>query len=93
LACLLVQQIKKEPKPKGQLMSNRELNKILTLINAKVKTGIVITYNHIEEQFLRNSKKYYKLCPHLTENETTPFHEPSPEMKYLKTPQVSKAKL
>jgi hypothetical protein len=44
-------------------LSNRELKKILALINAKVKSGIVITYNHIEEQFLRNSKKYYKLCP------------------------------
>ena len=67
-------QIKKEPKPKGQLMSNRELKKILALINAKVKSGIVITYNHIEEQFLRNSKKYYKLCPNLTKNETTPIY-------------------
>ena len=67
-------QIKKEPVPKGKLMSNRELKKILGMINAKVKAGIVITYQDIEEQFLRTGKMCYKLCQSLTDNETTPIY-------------------
>jgi alkylated DNA nucleotide flippase Atl1 len=40
-------EIKREPTPKGQLMSDRELTKILAMINSKVKKGVVITYKDI----------------------------------------------
>ena len=43
------------------------------MINAKVKKGIVITKQDIEEQVLRTWKMRYELCPQLTENETTPI--------------------
>jgi hypothetical protein len=38
-------EIKREPAPKGQLMSDRELTKILSMINSKVKSGVEITPN------------------------------------------------
>ncbi|VVH63200.1 Hsp33 family molecular chaperone HslO [bacterium endosymbiont of Bathymodiolus sp. 5 South] len=56
------------------LMSEKELTKILLMINAKVKKGIVITKQDIEEQVLRTWKMRYELCPQLTENETTPIY-------------------
>jgi hypothetical protein len=37
-------EINREPTPKGQLMSDRELTKILAMINSKVKRGVTITY-------------------------------------------------
>jgi hypothetical protein len=66
-------EIKREPTPKGQLMSDRELTKILAMINSKVKRGVVITYKDIEEQVLRTWKMSYTLCPSLTDNETLPI--------------------
>ncbi|VVH61504.1 hypothetical protein BSPWISOX_1803 [uncultured Gammaproteobacteria bacterium] len=46
-------QPKHGPVKAGRLMSGEELNKILLMINAKVKKGIVITKQDIEEQVLR----------------------------------------
>ena len=66
-------EIKREPAPKGQLMNDRELTKILAMINSKVKKGVVITYKDIEEQVLRTWKMSYTLCPSLTDNETLPI--------------------
>jgi hypothetical protein len=66
-------EINREPTPKGQLMSDRELTKILSMINSKVKNGVVITYKDIEEQVLRTRKMCYTLCPSLTDNETLPI--------------------
>jgi hypothetical protein len=54
-------------------MSDRELTKILAMINSKVKKGVVITYKDIEEQVLRTRKMRYTLCPSLTDNETLPI--------------------
>ena len=66
-------EIKREPAPKGQLMNDRELTKILAMINSKVKNDIIITYADIEEQFLKTGKMYYELCPSLTNKETMPI--------------------
>jgi Zn-finger nucleic acid-binding protein len=46
-------EINREPTAKGQLMNDRELTKILVMINSKVKRGVEITYKDIEEQVLR----------------------------------------
>jgi hypothetical protein len=66
-------EINREPTPKDQLMNDRELTKILAMINSKVKRGVVITYKDIEEQVLRTRKMRYTLCPSLTDNETLPI--------------------
>ena len=66
-------EIKREPTPKGQLMSDRELTKILAMINSKVKRGVEVTCKDIEEQVLRTRKMRYTLCPSLTDNETLPI--------------------
>jgi hypothetical protein len=44
-------------------MNDRELTKILAMINSKVKKGVEITYKDIEEQVLRTRKMCYTLCP------------------------------
>ena len=66
-------EINREPTQKGQLMNDRELTKILAMINSKVKKGVVITYKDIEEQVSRTRKMCYTLCPSLTDNETLPI--------------------
>ena len=66
-------EINREPTPKGQLMNDRELTKILAMINSKVKRGVEVTYKDIEEQVLRTRKMRYTLCPSLTDNETLPI--------------------
>jgi hypothetical protein len=50
-------EINREPTPKGQLMNDRELTKILAMINSKVKRDVTITYADIEEQVLRTILK------------------------------------
>ena len=66
-------EIKREPAPKDQLMNDRELTKILAMINSKVKNDVTITYADIEEQFLITGKMCYELCPSLTNEQTMPI--------------------
>jgi hypothetical protein len=65
---------KTEPRKKGQLMPDRELKKILTMINSKVKSGVIVTHEDLEWQVLATGEMCYKLCPSLTKNEKTPIY-------------------